>query len=132
MRLPIAALLVSFSAAAAAACSSSSSSPSSSSDAPIFSTTVRVVAGSESFQCQYVKMSAAREYATSISHTYTAGSHHLVVFRTDQSSIPAGQDTMTPCYENGSDFMSHVRGMLYTSQTPTDENVMPPGVGFAF
>jgi hypothetical protein len=119
--------------ALSASCSSSpSSSATNASATPIFTMTVHVPASTEAFQCKYVTMPSSRSFVTSLGHTFTEGSHHLVIFRTDQSAIPAGQDMPTPCYESGSDFMSHVRGMIYTAQVPTQDDPMPPGVGFAF
>jgi len=128
---------------AAVGCSSSSSTTSpggtSSSNAPPGSklTTVEfkmdatVGAGKEIFDCQFVTLPNLAGWMVSGEHTYTAGSHHLLVYSTDLTSIPAGGSQVQDCYEGANSFMSHVRGFLYGGQTPTGNMQFPTGVGLA-
>lgn len=127
----------------AVGCSSSSSStPSggtSSSTAPPgsklqtveYKMAATVGAGKEIFDCQYVTLPNVTGWMVSGQHEYTAGSHHLLLYTTDLTSIPAGGDKIQDCYEGTGDFMSHVRGVLYGGQTPTGSEQFPAGVGLA-
>jgi hypothetical protein len=123
-------------ASCAVACSSSKSSSSPQGDAGAAANTITfsmhetVPASSEIFGCMYVQPSIDRTYFTKIEHTYTPGSHHLVLFQTDLTAIPAGGDQPHDCYAGGADFMSHVRGVDYASQVPADSFEMPKGVAF--
>jgi hypothetical protein len=129
---------------AAAACSSSSGSTSSpggtSSNNPPpgsklqtveFKMDATVGAGKEIFECQFVTMPKDAGWMVAGEHTYTAGSHHLLVFSTDLTSIPAGGSQVQDCYEGDASFMSHVRGVLYGGQTPSGNQQFPPGIGLA-
>lgn len=127
----------------AAGCSSSSSSPSggtgSTSQTPSgaklqtveFKMDTAVGAGKEIFECQYVTLPNVAGWMVSGQHTYTAGSHHLLIYTTDLTSIPAGGNQVQDCYEGSGSFMSHVRGVLYGGQTPTGTQTFPSGVGLA-
>jgi len=113
--------------------SSSSSSPASDAGAAntvTFSMKQTVKAGSEIFSCMYVQPSADRTFFTKIAHTYTPGSHHIVLMPTDLTAIPAGQDAPHDCYAGGADFMTHARGFMYASQIPADSFDLPKGVAF--
>lgn len=90
-----------------------------------------VGAGKEMFECQYVTLPDVTGWMVSGEHTYTAGSHHLLVYTTDLTSIPAGGNQVQDCYEGSGSFMSHVRGVLYGAQTPTGTETLPAGVGLA-
>jgi hypothetical protein len=121
----------------ALACSSTSSS--SSNDAGVqlppgqktlsFSMKASVDPGTEVFKCQYFQLPAGASFVVGGSHQYTPGSHHLLMFRTDLSAIPAGQDQMMDCYEGSASVMSHVRGVVYGGQTPTGSKTFPQGIG---
>ena len=122
-----------------AACSSSSSSgPAPASLPPGVSTlsltmSTTVPASSETHTCQYLRLPAsfgAQSFVVGGTHTYTQGSHHMILFRTDLAEIPAGQDAPQDCYEgpNGS-VMGHIRGIIYAAQTPTADTTYPTGVG---
>lgn len=126
--------------AAAAACSSSSSS-SATAPAPLpagvstvtFTMTSTVPASTEAHTCQYLRLPAsvgAQSFVVGGKHTYTVGSHHMLLFRTDLAEIPAGQDAPQDCYEGPSgSVMSHIRGVVYAAQTPTADASYPDGVG---
>lgn len=126
----------------AAGCSSSSSTTSpggTSSNAPSgaklqtveFKMDTNVGAGKEIFECQYVTLPNVTGWMVSGEHTYTAGSHHLLIYSTDLTSIPAGGSQVQDCYEGSGSFMSHVRGVVYGAQTPTGNQTFPAGVGLA-
>lgn len=89
-----------------------------------------VAAGQEIFKCQLVRLPDLAGWLVSGNHDYTPGSHHLLLYTTDFTSIPAGEDQVQDCYE-GTDasIMSHVRGILYGGQTPTGSMQLPSGIG---
>jgi hypothetical protein len=109
-----------------------SNQPSSSSGVPgdvQFSLSVHLPPGAEQFQCQYVTAPATARYMVAAAHHYTPGSHHMLLYRTDLSSIPAGQSGVQDCYEGaGGTIMSHVRGVVYGSQIPSDSYSLPDGI----
>jgi len=91
-----------------------------------------VAAGGETHRCLYIVAPTTTEtFIVKGSHSYTPGSHHMILYRTDLSEIPAGMDGDADCYEGGGagGFMSHVRGIVYAAQTPTGELDYPQGVG---
>jgi hypothetical protein len=134
--LPFAALVT---VAIAAGCSSSNSASSSGDDAGDagsnlttvhFEMQADVPAGGEMFKCQFVTLPDAPAYMVAGQHSYKPGSHHLLMYTTDLTSIPAGGDQLQDCYEGTNNtIMSHIRGVLYGGQTPTGSEQMPPGVG---
>jgi Copper type II ascorbate-dependent monooxygenase, C-terminal domain len=120
-----------------AACSTKSTSTTDAPDAaapnagtPItFTMASTVPAGSETHKCQFLTAPpGSPTYVVAGEHAYTPGSHHMLLFRTDLTQIPAGQEGVQDCYESATSFMSHVRGLLYGAQTPTGQLVYPPGV----
>ena len=97
-----------------------------------FTMKVTVAAGAEIHECQYVTLPPSAGFIVGGSHTYTPGSHHLLLFRTDLTSIPAGQDGLRDCYEAGGTMMSHIRGVVYGSQEASGNLTMPDGVGLPY
>lgn len=67
---------------------------------------------------------------------FTVGSHHLLVYATDLTSIPAGESGVGDCYEGTeagvADYMNHIRGVVYGAQVPTFSTTMPPSVGIPY
>jgi hypothetical protein len=134
-------VLASFlSLALAAGCSSSKSSSSAAGDdggadagslvTVSYQMSLDVPAGSEYFKCQMVTLPNAQAFMVEGEHNYTPGSHHLLLFTTALTSIPAGLDQVQDCYEGtGSNIMSYMRGMLYGGQTPTGSQTFPPSIG---
>ena len=92
----------------------------------------QVAVGKEIQLCKYVTMPTdASEYAVGrMSHDYTAGSHHFLVYRTDLDAMPAGGDTFVDCTET--DWMSQVRGVIYGAQSTNGEFNVPDGVAQRF
>ena len=99
-----------------------------------FSLTSTVAASSEAFKCTYVQMPAADGFIVGGEHQYTPGSHHLLLYRTDLTAIPAGaaSPSVGDCYANDQDYMSHIRGVVYPAATPTGSMKMPSGVGLPY
>ncbi|HEX8790550.1 MAG TPA: hypothetical protein VF765_06330 [Polyangiaceae bacterium] len=130
-------------AALAAGCSSSSSSSSSTSGdgganaanltTASFDMNVSVGAGQELFKCQFVTLPDVQAFMVSGQHQYTPGSHHLLLYTTDLTSIPAGGDQVQDCYEGtgSTNIMSHARGVLYAGQVPNGSETLPQGVGIS-
>jgi hypothetical protein len=89
-----------------------------------------VPAGAEMFKCQFVSLPDVAGWMVAGKHSYTPGSHHLLLYTTDLTAIPAGGGQVQDCYEGtNNSLMSHVRGVLYGGQTPTGGEQLPPGVG---
>jgi hypothetical protein len=109
-----------------------SGAPASSSGVPgdiQYSLSVHLPPGAEQFQCQYVTTPNLQRYMIAAAHKYTPGSHHMLLYRTDLSAIPAGQSGVQDCYEGaGGTIMSHVRGVVYGSQIPADSYALPDGI----
>jgi hypothetical protein len=94
-----------------------------------FALDVSVPAAAEIHRCQFVRAPAEESFIVGGEHSYTPGSHHLVLFRTDLDAIPAELAGVRDCYEGAGGIMSHVRGVVYAAQTPTGSVAYPAGVG---
>jgi hypothetical protein len=88
-----------------------------------------LAAGTDVYRCSYVVPSAAEAFLVGASHVATPGTHHVLVFRTDLTSIPAGGGASTDCYAGTSSPMQHMRGEVYGSQARAASFAFPPGVG---
>ena len=89
-----------------------------------------VPAGGEMFDCQYVQLPDVQAWLVAAKHNYTPGSHHMLLFTTALTQIPAGGGQVQNCYEGtGNNIMSDARGVLYGGQTPTGSEQYPSGVG---
>lgn len=90
-----------------------------------------VMGGQEIFDCQYVTLPDVQAFMIKGQHEYTPGSHHLLLYTTDLTTIPAGQTGVQSCYEGtgSNSVMSHVNGVLYAGQVPMGSETLPPGVG---
>jgi hypothetical protein len=128
-------------AAFGAGCSSSaSSSAAASQDAGAdaasivtasFDMSVTVGPSQELFKCQFVELPDLQAFMIAGQHQYTPGSHHLLLYTTDLTSIPAGGDQVQDCYEGAgaNSIMSHARGVLYAGQVPAGGETLPASVG---
>jgi hypothetical protein len=96
-----------------------------------FSMAASVAAGTEVHKCQFMTVPADASYVVAAMHHYTPGSHHMLLFRTDLATIPAGMTDLADCYEGsgGGGYMNHVRGVIYGSQVPDASIAFPTGVG---
>lgn len=102
-----------------------------------FSAELSVAPADETIQCQFVTMPDDRGpmAVRHMDHTYTAGSHHFLLFRTDiatAADIPEGGDQLTECEEGDAEWMGHVRGVVYAAQDPEGTFSFPDGVGMTF
>jgi hypothetical protein len=115
------------------ACSSSSPStaPSPSSNDVTVSMELTVAPGAELHQCQYVALPTDSDInVVGITHQYTTGSHHFLVFMTDLDAIPPDQNGQYDCVRGDEPIMEHTRGILYGAQSPTGGGAFPDGIGF--
>jgi hypothetical protein len=98
--------------------------------------TATVPASNEIFECQYIAMPQAAGWVVGGDSEFTVGSHHLLVYATDLTSIPAGESGVGDCYEGTeagvANYMNHIRGVVYGAQVPTFSTTMPPGVGIPY
>jgi len=87
--------------------------------------------GRELHQCQLVALpNDADVNVVGISHEYTAGSHHFLVFDTDLDAIPVELGGPHDCVRGDEPIMAHTQGILYAAQSPTGSIPFPEGVGF--
>ncbi|MGH7294672.1 MAG: hypothetical protein ACRELB_07060 [Polyangiaceae bacterium] len=89
-----------------------------------------VPGGGEEFKCKYVQLPSVPAWMVQSEHNYTPGSHHMLLYTTSLTAIPAGGDQLTDCYEGtGNNIMANATGILYGGQTPTGKEQLPPGIG---
>jgi hypothetical protein len=93
-----------------------------------------VAAGAEDFECTYVTMPSTPGFIIAGQHEYTVGSHHLLIYRTTLTSIPAGEasPTLGDCYAPDATYMNTINGVVYPAATPKGELTMPEGVGLPY
>lgn len=106
-----------------------------------------IEAGAEAMFCQYVQMPKGVKTAVpSAESHYTPGSHHFLVFRTNLTSIPAGEDKSHLCGDptntlavtgasNGlasGESAAGSTGSYYEAQTPNARRDLPAGVAHVF
>jgi hypothetical protein len=91
---------------------------------------VEVAPGTEIHKCRFVQVPADMGgHLTSMSHEYTPGSHHLLLFRTALTELPSQGESIVDCYSGGADVMKNVRGVVYASQDARGITKLPDGVG---
>ena len=128
------ALLYELGALAAEGCSSRPSAVASAdaaadaSGAP-FVVAQHLAAGADLYRCSYLVVSNVDAFLVGASHVATAGTHHVLLFRTDLTSIPIGSAPSVDCYAGPSSPMRHMRGEVYGSQTRSGSFAFPAGVG---
>lgn len=98
-------------------------------DAGSFALTDQLAAGTDLYRCMYLVPSAVDTFLVGASHVATSGMHHVLVFRTDLSSVPDAGAGSIDCYAGPSSPMQHMRGEVYGSQAPVGSFAFPPGVG---
>ena len=93
-----------------------------------------IAPSSEAFKCTYVQMPSTAGFIVGGQHEFTVGSHHLLLYRTSLTSIPAGMESPTigDCYEGSATYMSTLTGVVYPAATPTGQLTMPEGVGLPY
>jgi hypothetical protein len=99
----------------------------------VVSMDLTVKAGQERHTCQLVALPNDTDAnVVSISHDYTVGSHHFVLFTTDLDTIPADSLGQYECTIGDEPIMQHTLGVLYAAQTPHGDSPFPAGVGLPF
>jgi hypothetical protein len=91
-----------------------------------------VPAGKELLECEYVAMPSDRgtiAVPSAESH-FTPGSHHLLAYRTDLTTLPTDQVGVWDCTNGG--WAQHDRGSYYEAQQPDSHRELPPGVAHEF
>jgi hypothetical protein len=120
-------------------CSSSAKGPGPAADAGGSSTSTvtfamseHVPPSAEEFKCQLVTMpTGGTGFVVAGQHAFTPGSHHMLLYRTDMTTIPAGQEGVFDCADE-TNIMSHIRGVVYGAQTPQGQTQYPASVGLPY
>jgi hypothetical protein len=94
----------------------------------VFTMHAHVALGTDAYHCKYVVLPPGETFFVGASHVYSTGNHHLLVFRTDLTSLPDGGDVERDCFAPD-DVMPHARAELYGAQSKTGTFAMPDGVG---
>jgi hypothetical protein len=93
----------------------------------VFTMGAHVPAGADTYGCRYITLPHDDAlYFVGASHTYSAGNHHLLVFRTDLDAAPS--DAERDCFAPD-DVMPHARAQVYGAQARTGTFALPSGVG---
>jgi hypothetical protein len=86
--------------------------------------------GEELHQCQFFALpNDADVNAIRISHAYTPGSHHFLIYITDLDTIPDDLTGQYDCTRGDEPVMMHAKGILYAAQTPRGDTPFPAQVG---
>jgi hypothetical protein len=96
----------------------------------VVSMSLTVPPGTELYRCQYVKLGNANEVELStLAHQYTPGSHHMLVWDTDLTGIPADMTGLYDCIDGDEPIYQHATERLYGAQLPKGYTTLPDGVG---
>jgi hypothetical protein len=113
----------------------------------VFHMSGRVEAGTEAMFCAYAQMpKAAKTAVNSAESHYTPGSHHFLVYRTNLTSFPVGEDASHLCGSpgvtvakmGGANGLTSVEsstgqtGSYYEAQTPDTRRDLPTGIAHVF
>jgi hypothetical protein len=93
-----------------------------------------IAPSTEAFNCTYVQMPAQDGYVVAAQHEYTAGSHHMLMYHTTLTAIPAGlgSPTIGDCNGANARYMTDARSTIYGGQTPTGSLELPAGIGIPY
>jgi hypothetical protein len=93
---------------------------------------VKVAAGAELLECEYLAMPSDRGViaVNSAESHYTPGSHHLLAYRTDLTALPTDHVGTWDCTNGG--WFQHDRGSYYEAQQPDSHRELPPGIAHEF
>jgi hypothetical protein len=102
--------------------------------ATTFDMSFTVGPSTEDFECTYVQMPATAGFIVGGQHELSVGSHHLLIYSTNLTSIPAGlaSPTLGGCYDATAGYMNTITGAVYPAATPSGELTMPAGVGLPY
>jgi hypothetical protein len=98
-----------------------------------FEMNLKVPAGKELHRCMYARFPDDRGVIAvpSVESHYTAGSHHLLAYRTELTEIPEGQeDRLLDCFDGGAS--QYERGSYYEAQQPDVKRDLPSGIAHEF
>ena len=93
---------------------------------------VSVPAGGEEFRCIYAQLPQDRG-EVNVNHVeshYTPGSHHLLAYRSNLTSIPDGATGVWDCSDGL--WQINMRGSYYEAQRPDEEHKLPDGIAHKF
>lgn len=93
---------------------------------------IDVPAGVEFLKCMYGAFPTDRGVIAvpSAESHYTPGSHHILAYRSDLTSIPDGQTGVWDCSDGA--WMMHETGSYYEAQQPDARRDLPAGVAHKF
>jgi hypothetical protein len=97
-----------------------------------YSFDVTVPAGAEEFRCIYAQLPADRD-VVNVDHVeshYTPGSHHLLAYRSNLTSIPEEARGVWDCSDGL--WQINMRGSYYEAQRPNEEHKLPKGIAHKF
>ncbi len=88
--------------------------------------------GAESLACLYAVFPSDRGVIAvpSAESHFTPGSHHLLAYRSDLTSIPSGQTGVWSCADGS--WVVHDMGSYYEAQQPDSRRDLPPGIAHRF
>ena len=96
-----------------------------------FEMDIEVPVGAEMLKCIYAQMPTDRVTAIGSAEShYTPGSHHLLVYRSDLTSIPANGQGIWDCKDGA--WSLHERGAYYEAQQPDAMRALPEGIAHKF
>jgi hypothetical protein len=101
----------------------------------VFEMQADIPPGIERVSCSYSQFPKDRGVIAvpSVESEYTPGSHHLLVYRTDLTDLPADHTGVWDCTDNQtSHWMDHMTGSYYEAQEPKTRRDLPPGVAHRF
>jgi hypothetical protein len=93
---------------------------------------VTVPAGGEEFRCIYAQLPEDRG-VVNVDHVeshYTPGSHHLLAYRSNLTSIPEEAPGVWDCGDGL--WQINMRGSYYEAQRPDEEHKLPKGIAHKF
>jgi hypothetical protein len=97
-----------------------------------FTMDLNVPMGAEFLKCIYLAFPADRGViaVNSAESHYTPGSHHILAYRSDLTSVPSDQPGVFDC--NDGSWNMHNKGSYYEAQQPDSRRDLPPGVAHKF
>jgi hypothetical protein len=93
---------------------------------------VKVPSGAEEFRCIYAQLPTDRGEVNVnfVESHYTPGSHHLLAYRSNLTSIPEGGEGVWDCGDGL--WQINQRGSYYEAQRPDEEHKLPDGIAHKF
>jgi hypothetical protein len=97
---------------------------------PSITTTLgaHILPNSELYACTFLALPARPLFVTGFEHAFSVGYHHLYLYETDLTTLPAGAGAATDCYAGAANPMTHARGNVYSQEVSSGSFAFPPGV----